>query len=387
MYIIPIFLFIGTFLIYKNIYPEPRNWLDHHLYLAKSLMTGQVSVDNIPEFYQDVNSFDSHKYLPFPPGAAFALIPFIIFKSDISEQFVSIILGAINVAAVFVLLKKFANLKNAVMLSVFLAFGTVHFWVSLVGTSWNFSHIVSFLFLTVSILLSLKSNKFSAFGSGVFFALAGLTRLTVITGGLFFLINYRKNKINLLLFLIGASIFIPVFFGYNYLRFGKFLETGYLNIYDKYVNGGYAYSIQRIWFPDSRQPKYMDFKSIPYHLYTFLIMPPEVIELNVFRSKPSPFGMGILFISPLLFLVFKKFSRNIVEVQAWLGIIPIALLTFCHYAQGWVQFGYRFSLDFLPFLMLILALKFKPTKLNIFLGIVSIFMNYWGTNWAIKLGW
>ena len=116
-------------------------------------------------------------------------------------------------------------------------------------------------------------------------------------------------------------------------------------------------------------------------------MPPEISELNIFKSKPSPFGVGILFISPLLLLVFKRFSKNIIEVQSWLGIIPVAILTFCHYAQGWVQFGYRFLLDFLPFLMIILALKFKPSKFNYLLIVISVLVNYWGTSWALKLGW
>lgn len=351
-------------------------------------MAGKVSVDDIPEFYQDVNIFDSHKYLPFPPMPAIILTPFVYLIPKITEQFVSIILGSFNIALIFILLKKITSIKNAVLLSIFVAFGTVHFWVSLVGTSWNFSHVVSFGLLTSSLILSFnKGRKLNSLWAGLLFAFAGLSRLTIIAGGLYFVVNYWRSKERLFLFIIGASLFIPTILIYNFLRFGDIKETGYIKIYENYINSGYGYSIQRIWFPESNQPKYMDIKSIPYHLYTLFIMPPEIKDLNIFKSQPSPYGMGILFISPLLFVIFNRIEKSKIELQAWLGAIPIAILTFCHYAQGWVQFGYRFLLDFLPFLIIILALKFKPTKFNIFLIVISIVINYWGTNWALKLGW
>ncbi len=351
-------------------------------------MQGELNVDDIPEYYQDVNIFNSHKYLPFPPVPALLLTPFVFVYPKITEQFVSILLGSINIVLIYFLLRKITDLKNSILLSIFLAFGTVHFWVSLVGTSWNFAHIVSFFLITASVLLSMnKSNRLKALFAGILFALAGLSRLTVIAGGIFFVINYWENKKNLFLFLLGSSIFFPILLGYNYLRFDNLFETGYTKIYQRYTDEGYAYSIQRVWFPNSKQPKYMSVESIPYHLYTLFLMPPEVENLNIFKSKPSPYGMGIIFISPLLLLIFTRYSKNTLELQSWLAIIPIALLTFMHYAQGWVQFGYRFILDFLPFILIILAIKFKLNKFTILLIAISIGMNFWGTNWGIKLGW
>lgn len=109
-------------------------------------------------------------------------------------------------------------------------------------------------------------------------------------------------------------------------------------------------------------------------------MPPE-------GHKPNPYGMGVLFTSPLLLMAFlPPYSKRLVKAS-FLGIIPTSLLVFSHYAQGWVQFGYRFVLDFLIYLMIILAIKFKPTKLNLALLVISIVVNFWGVRWAIQLGW
>lgn len=385
--LIPVFLIIGTFLVYKYIYPDPRIWYDHYLYLAKSILHGSISVDNIPEYYQDVNVFNSHKYLPFPPLPAITLIPFILLNSKITEQLVSIIIASINIGLIYILLKKYTKKINALILSLFIAFGTVYFWASIVGTSWYFAHIVAFLYLILAILFSSKNNLLSSFFTGILFAFSALSRITIIFGGLYFVINYWHNKKNLISFLIGCSVFVPIILFYNYSRFGNIFDTGYTKIYENYTKGGYSYSIQRVWQANSKDFNYLDLRSIPYHLYTLFIMPPEITDLNIFKSKPSPYGMGILYISPLLLLIFGKFSKNKIETQVWFGAIPIAFITFLHYAQGWVQFGYRFLVDFLPFLVLIMALKFKLTKFNILLLIISLVVSYWGTSWAIKLGW
>lgn len=378
---------MGTFLIYKYVYPEPRNWYDHYLYLAKSILNRSLSVDNIPEFYQDVNIFNSHKYLPFPPIPSITIIPFILAVPDITQQTVSIIIGSINIGLLYLLLTKHTRKITAVVISLFSAFGTVYFWVGIVGTSWYFAHIVAFFYLILSMLFSSRNGKLSAFLTGLLFAMSALSRMTLVFGGLYFVLNYWANKKQLILFLLGASLFIPVILIYNYGRFGNIFETGYAKIYKNYTERGYGYSIQRVWQPDSQHFRYLDFRSIPYHLYTLFIMPPEIADLNIMKSKPSPYGMGILFISPLLLLIFSKSSKLGVENQAWFGAIPVAFVTFLHYAQGWVQFGYRFLVDILPFLLIILSLKFKFTKFNVLLLIISLVVCYWGTIWAIELGW
>ena len=102
---------------------------------------------------------------------------------------------------------------------------------------------------------------------------------------------------------------------------------------------------------------------------------------------PSPYGMGILFITPLLLIaLIPPFNKGL-EKNLFRGSLAIALVDFLHYAQGWVQFGYRFLLDFLPFLLIILAIRFKPKKIYILLLVISVAANFWGVNWAIKLGW
>lgn len=375
-------MFLGTYIIYKSVYLQPRNWYDHYLYLANAFTNFRVDVPNLPGYFQDKVIINGKALLPFPPAPAVVLIPFILLFKNVTQQQVSVIFGSINIFLTFILLKKFTRPRNAVLLSIFLAFGTVHFWAAIVGTTWYFAHIVAFTFLLLSLINHFNKRDFLA---GFLFALAGLCRYPIMFGGIFFLLELLKEKKRLIKFLAGAFIFIPIQLGYDWMRFGSFFETGYVEIYKNYISSNYPYTILQLWNSKTSYFGYMDARNIPLHLFTFLIMPPVIT--NVLNISPSPYGMGIIFISPLLFLIFKPYTKSKTLRNLFFGATAIATIDFLHYMQGWVQFGYRFLLDFLPLLLIILAIKFKPTKILIVLLIISILVNTWGVIWGIKLGW
>jgi len=373
-------IFISTFLIYKFIYPHPRNWYDHYKYLAQAFLAKRVDMPNLPQFYHDKVEIGGKVYLPFPPLPALVLAPIIYLNSGITQQQVSLLVGALNVILVFLLLLKFTNLKNSLLLSYFFAFGTVFFWASVVGTAWYFAHLVAIMFFLLS-LIAFKKKSFLL--AGLFFSFAVLSRYPIFLGIIFYLLELRKDKKGLIKFLSGALICIPIQFIYNYLRFGNFFQTGYLEVYKNYINMNYPFTLLQLIKPGFPYFGYLDPRNIPLHLFTFLFMPPVI---NLKNLVPSPYGMGIIFTTPLLLIALKPPFKKI-EKSLILGALGIAGVDFLHYMQGWVQFGYRFLLDFLPLLLIILALRFKPKKLLILLLVFSILVNTWGVIWGIKLGW
>jgi hypothetical protein len=80
-----------------------------------------------------------------------------------------------------------------------------------------------------------------------------------------------------------------------------------------------------------------------------------------------------------------------VTVGATLAVGAIAFVNLMHFSQGWVQFGYRFSNDFAPFAIVLVALgasrlgRFWPVLVP--LVVASIAINLWGTVWGVMLGW
>jgi hypothetical protein len=62
-----------------------------------------------------------------------------------------------------------------------------------------------------------------------------------------------------------------------------------------------------------------------------------------------------------------------------------------HFSQGWVQFGYRFSNDFVAFALPLVAIgmarRSRVGLLGVALIAVSIAVNLWGVIWGNVLGW
>ena len=82
--------------------------------------------------------------------------------------------------------------------------------------------------------------------------------------------------------------------------------------------------------------------------------------------------------------------RTVLKPLCWIAIGLIAIPIVTYFAQGWVQFGYRFLLDFAPFLLILTALGFedtRSTKWKVLLVGVSIVANLWGKYWVSELGW
>lgn len=380
--IISLILVLIAFAIYKLIYENPRNWYDHFLYLAKSLLAGHVDVTNLPSFYQDVVTRNNKTYLPFPPAPALVIIPFLLAIPKITQQQISVFIGSLDIGLIFLLLSKFTTLRKAILISIFAGFGTVLFWSSVVGTTWYFAHITAFLFLSLSLFLHFSKKDFFA---GLFFGLAVLCRYPIAVGGLFFLVSLIKDKKRLLWFLIGAAPVVPIQLAYNWVRFHTFVDLGYVEIYNSYVASSIPYNFLETINTSFHGFGYLDPRNIPLHLFTFLVMPP-IIGTN-FIPTPSPYGMGILFTSPLLLIALKPNFRDKLERNLFIGASSIALVDFLHFSQGWVQFGYRFAIDFLPFLLIILALRFRENTKNIILLLISIIVSTWGVFQGIKLGW
>jgi hypothetical protein len=108
---------------------------------------------------------------------------------------------------------------------------------------------------------------------------------------------------------------------------------------------------------------------------------------------PDPVGMGLLLTSPAWLLAAPALlrPRNRVVLAGCMAAVPIALLDLAHFSQGWVQFGYRFSLDFAPFLLPAVALGIERLGARrwpvVALIAVSVVVNAWGVAWGGLLGW
>jgi len=124
---------------------------------------------------------------------------------------------------------------------------------------------------------------------------------------------------------------------------------------------------------------------------------------------PRDTGMSILLTSPAYLLVLPAlrwgYGHSRLVTGAALAVLFIALVNLAHFSQGWVQFGYRFSNDFAPWGVVLVAVGLervarrataaRPRSVSATLVLagaaalvaISVVVNLWGVVWGDALGW
>ncbi|TFG91900.1 MAG: hypothetical protein E4G71_02985 [Candidatus Atribacteria bacterium] len=277
-------------------------------------------------------------------------------------------------------------------MALLFGFGTIHWYLASIGKAWFFAQVSSFFFLIVAVYETFGKKR--PFLIGLLIGASFWCRLPIVLSLPFFLIMlsdkwYHGSEENffdrisfLPLFKLGAGIgiFIALNFIYNYLRFDTFSDI--------------AYSIQAEkepwWYPKGL----FHISYIATHLKVLFLKPPIFMSTPPY-VQPSFQGMSILITTPAFIYSVMAGIRNKISIACWLAIIPIALIAFLHGGTGWMMFGYRYAVDFYPFLLVLTALGIQSNmqgrvdlrwehKLLIILGIL---VNIWGVLWINKFGW
>lgn len=424
---VPVFIFAIVFLGYyisahsgrlfipgEWLNHEPLDWYKHFVFLAEAISRGTFDLTDtgIPDFYQDIVTVGGSKYLPYPPAPALVLLPFeSIWGTSFSEVYFSMVLGAIN-AVLFWYLLGLLNVGRTtkLLLVPFFAFGTVHFYAATTGTLWFYNHVVTVTFLLLAIIFMLRRT--SLLLPAFFLGLSFLSRQPTILATPFFVYwmlrqrhegvfsrehlreIFRDRHSLYAVGLFGAALLPFVLFTlwYNAVRFDSPFETGFDTVANGYINGGLKYSFYLDWFPDAPRFNLFDIRNVPLHLYTIFLMPPEFTgDLGVFR--PSPYGLSVLLTSPAFVYAALVKRKDALKPAAWLAIGLVSIPLLLHYSQGWVQYGYRFLLDFAPFLLILTALGFEDnqsprhTRVKVALVAIAVLAGFWGRYWGSQLGW
>lgn len=376
---------------------------DHYVYLAHNFVQGSLAVDDLPRVYPDVVIVGGHRYLPLGPLPAVLLIPFLpLLEIGMRLAFVSHLFTLLNIWLFYGVLGRagVTGERRRWMLLLFFG-GTVYFSMALVDASYFFAHIVTVTFLLLAIRETLGQRR--PWLIGLALGLAGATRLTALFSLPFFLwmlwrtrTGYEKASErdapqtpaslptlvrNYGLVALGLAGPLALLGLYNYARFGSPLESGY---------GLAALGAETLI--EARSYGMFSLAHVPKNLFMMLLQGPEPFQsaddavLQFPYVWPSPWGMGIFYTSPALLYAFRHFRERLKlpPVQAsWLGILFVMLPVLTYYGVGWIQFGYRYALDFMPFLLLLAAtaLPNPLPRLAKGLVLVSVAVTLWGSIW------
>jgi len=349
---------------------------NHNVFLAYSFLKFSPSLVTLPKNLIDLSYFESHYFWPLGPFPAILLIPFVfLFKLNFQESFLKLPLTVLNFWLVYQIAKSIKLPENkAFWLAVFFIFGSVYTPVALLPFSVYFSQIIVVTFLLLAIYIFLAKKNYLLIGLLV--ALASLTRQTLILSGAFFAITLLARPVkltNVYKFMMPLLAALIITGTYNFARFGNYFESGY------------SYQIIPQEQVKRREHGLFSFQHIPANLYyLFLKTPDPVLAVDGSHVLKPPFlktdyyGLSIFFISPILLLVLLANFKNQLNRLSLIATAIILLPILLYYGIGYKQIGYRYALDFLPFLLFPLASAFK--KVSIFyiavLVLIGVFWSW-----------
>lgn len=400
--------------------------------LAQSFLQGRLDLIN-PLAVKDLTLFDGRYYVSFPPLPALLMLPRVALRGadEFNVLLFNIFFAALGVTFMFLALEAMRARglsrlawRGNVALAFFLGFGTAQYSMTLRGLVNFTSQILTATFLALALWLVLQTRdkfKTSALLAGSALALSMLARPNIVfawfvlaalkfQGEDFFapetVADTEKKRAKIfgvnalflkrfvqwsLLSAIPVVVAVAGLLWYNQVRFGSPFDFGYVHMLvaqrltDDLANYGQFHP--HFIFRNLRD----NFLSLPYW--------DETCRQLTF----SPNGTSIFLTSPLLIYAIasrtaaKQTPRLTIETAsrympsatwiyaAWLSIVIIALLHVLYYNSGALQVGYRFSLDFMPVAIMLVAANFKqklPVTAWLLLA-VSIFVNYFGMLWTL----
>jgi len=346
----------------------------HFSFLAKSFLQGKLYFLEMPGFSwnDDTTFYHNHYYWPLGPFPAIILLPFIfladIFNLFFYQGFLQIILILFIVFICFKIARRLNYTKNDSRYWAFaFCFATMLIGIIFIPWSWYFAQVVVVVLGLLSIYEYLNKKRYWLIG--IFLALMLATRLTAGFNVIFFILEIifisqkeKKQKIKNLISLLAPLIITAVLLmAYNYLRFDNIWENGYKNqsILNQLIK--------------AREQGILSFNHLPTNLYYFFLSGPLLVHQGDSLTMQAPFirpniyGMSIFVTSPyFLYFFFLKYKDRLSDILI-INISIIAALLFLYYGgAGYVTLGYRYALDFLPFLFWLLMKNYfeKNQKLK-----------------------
>jgi hypothetical protein len=175
---------------------------------------------------------------------------------------------------------------------------------------------------------------------------------------------------------LGFLPALAFFFWYNDARFGSPLESGY------------ALATLPPWLQELRDQGLFSTSHIGMNIdYLFFKLPRLTAAFPYF--KPDGLGMSVFLTSPGLLLALLAPWR---DRRTWILLLTAVLVlipTLLYYGGGWLQYGYRYFLDSIPFIWAMVAMAGARRRgfawwawLLVLFGVV---MGLGGVYWAYHL--
>lgn len=322
-------------------------------------------------------------YVSFPPFPAIAMMPlFILFGYDTNDVLFTIANAGLNAVLLFALLEYLRrrglsqrSSKENLLLVILFTFGTVNFFSSIRGEVWFTALILGITLHLAFIYFAIEARY--PFWAGVMLGLGMATRTPIAFAFVFFLFELFRDGDRfrfigvkpLLLKLVAFGIPVLVVGGclmwYNIARFDSPFEFGHT-----FLAGGTR--------PSIREHGLFSFWFLKNNLAAAFTNPPVIDGFPPYIHI-TRHGLSIFFVTPAIMWTFWPKRKDLFMLGCGITALVVAIPDLFYQNTGWSQFGYRFALDFLPYIFILLAVGSRPFTKGFYIAFaISILMSTLG---------
>lgn len=387
IWLVAFILYWGTARVFDHATTPDVAYFNH---LADAFLQGRLSLAAPPSTH-DLTRYQGQWYVPFPPLPALLMVPWVALMgvSTLNTVFFAALFGALNVALLFLLLAGLAqaqwthlSLADNLWLTLLFGMGTVHWYMSTIGSVWFIAQICTVTFVALAGWIAVERG--SPWLIGLALALAVAARPTVLlTWPLLCgmaatqlqaqdptrvwprLGRWSIQSIIPIVFVLGALLL------YNQARFDDPFDFGYL-----------TENVAEQLRPNLQRYGQFHLHYLPKNVWAMWLAGPQWDpELNFWQ--PDGEGMSLLLTTPALLYLARARQRTWLVMGAWVAVLLLLIPLLLYYNTGWWQFGYRFSLDFMIPVMVLLALAARTRvsgALRVLIGLGMV-VNLYGVLW------
>ncbi len=318
-------------------------------------------------------------YMSFPPLPTLLMVPSAAISGRTGNDVLpTVLIAALILPLALLLLRRLAeaNLstrtqREDLWLVGMLAFGTVLFFSAVQGKVWYTAHVLGIALALVYAWASIEAKR--PIAAGLALGAAALTRTPMAFMFPLFALEAwrmaagdRKQLVRTLVrFAIPVVAFAIAGMIYNAIRFGSPTEFGHTYL-------------------DVRQQTQIEQWGLASYHYLARNLAVAFTLLPELPGRPpwiqvGGHGLALWVTTPILLFLLWPREKPPIHRALWITVACVALPSLFYPNSRWVQLGYRFSLDYMVFLLMLLAIGGRPlTRVGKALIIAGVVINLFG---------
>jgi hypothetical protein len=402
-------VYLTTTLVYLLVASGPtlreHTPFNHFALLAEAFLQQRFDLGHLPPLYAGGNDFALYGdrwFVVFPPAPALLLLPWVGLAGTAArtlDGLFFLLLAGLGPAGLYLTLdrlrrERLVSIETGLVvgLTALYAFGTVYFFTAVQGTVWFAAHVVAAAATTFFLGAAVGARR--PLMAGVTLGVAIGTRPVLGALGLFFLLEWWRVQSHgaravdrvrnttdadateqgkpaplsaLVWFGLPVAVTIVLLGWYNWARFGSAAEFGYRYLtvawharIEKWGLFGYHYFARNLG---------LILTSLPYLEH----------GRNGWILQINGHGVALWLTTPLYLWLLWPRQRSPIHPSLYVTLGAVAIPSLLYQNSGWIQFGQRFSNDYAPLLILLLAVGgYAWSRMMRAAGAIALGVNLFG---------